>query len=237
MDGADQLRKAAILVAGLDRRSADAVLDLLDPDQAQRLRDGILALGPTDSREELAAIREFLGRTTPQRMRGDSPASTRPGSDVVSTISPHSRTADDGSDSALGRASERLIAECLCEELPQTIAVALSQLSTRRASEVVAHLPSSVQAQVLERLVDLDPATTLESAAIRAEFHTWLQHQVERSLHRAELAARLATILDVTSPGTRQRILDNVTQSDARLAKELQHRLGEPLGQVCEQQG
>ena len=127
--------------------------------------------------------------------------------------------------SPLDSASERLIAECLCDELPQTIAVALGHLSTPRASEVVSHLPASVQTQVLERLVEGPPSTHLQLADIRDEFQLWLTHQIERSLHRAEMATRLAAILEATPAGTRQRILENVIQTDTRLAKELQHRL------------
>jgi flagellar motor switch protein FliG len=118
-----------------------------------------------------------------------------------------------------------LIAECLNDELPQAIAVALSQLPAQRASEVVAYLPAAQQAQVLERLVELDPARSWNFPEIREEFQHWLNQQIEGSLHRADLAARLATILDATHSGTRQRILHNVSASDARLAKELQHRL------------
>jgi flagellar motor switch protein FliG len=82
-----------------------------------------------------------------------------------------------------------------------------------------------VQTEVLERLVELEPSNAWEFPEIRIEFQQWLEQQIERSLHRAELATRLATILEVTHTGTRERILHNVAQSDTRLAKELQHQL------------
>ena len=214
----DPIRKAAVLVASLDRDVADALLDQMEDAQADSIRNAIMGISGVDEHEELAAIREFLSR------QGDAFTEV-PVDEVVRRYD--SAGSSEPSESTLDRASDRLIADCLCDELPQTIAVALSQLSTQRASEVVAHLPASVQTQVLERLVELEPTSTLELNDVRDEFQSWLNQQIERSMHRAQLAQRLATILDVTNSPTRERILDNVASSDARLAKELRHRVAD----------
>lgn len=202
----ETMRKAAILVSALDREAADSLLDQFESPVAETIRSAVMSLDGVASSEERHAISEFLGQCP--ATSGDS-CDTEPRASV------------------LDRASERLIADCLCDELPQTIAVALSQLPTRRASEVVGHLPAHVQAQVLERLVEYAPSASLELADIRDEFQQWLNHQIERSVHLTDLAARLATILDATSSGTRQRILANVSNSDARLAQELRCRLAD----------
>ncbi len=214
----EAVRKAAILVSSLERDVADHLLDQLDEGQSQEIRNAILAMSSIEVAEELDAIRDFLNEA-------DAPGR-------------HEIMADDGADSDVGscnvdsnrssldRASDRMIADCLCDELPQTIAVALSQLPTQRASEVVSHLPATVQADVLERLVQLEPTASLDLTDVREDFQSWLTQQLERSMHRAELAARLATILDATGSPTRERIIHNVATSDARLAKELRHRLG-----------
>lgn len=228
MKATDDLRRAAVLVASLDHEVADELLEQMDPCQAEILRRAILALPRVEVVEELATIKDFL------ELRGSSaslPAVSLPPSarlaDRPSTSPPTAVTAgcETGFPGPLDSASERLIADCLCGELPQTIAVALGHLSTERASEVVSHLPAAVQTQVLERLVDDVPSAELQLTDIREEFHLWLSQQIQRSLHRAELAARLAVILDATHAGTRERILENVVQTDTRLAKELQHRL------------
>ncbi len=39
------VRKAAILVASLDQSAADALLDRLDPEQADLVRQAVMALG------------------------------------------------------------------------------------------------------------------------------------------------------------------------------------------------
>ncbi|MDG2384642.1 MAG: hypothetical protein P8N76_23435 [Pirellulaceae bacterium] len=211
------MRKAAVLVASLDRDVADALLEQMDDSQAELIRNAIMGISDVGPQEELAAIREFLGQQGQLQYR-EIPVETN-------VVGQHAIGSEAPSESTLDRASDRLIADCLCDELPQAIAVALSQLSTRRASEVVAHLPASVQTQVLERLVELEPTAILELNDVREEFKRWLNQQIERSIHRAEVAQRLATILDVTNSPTRERILDNVANSDARLAKELRHRV------------
>ncbi len=216
------MRKAAVLVASLDRDVADALLEQMEDSQAEAIRNAIMGISDIGPQEELAAIRDFLGEPEQVNYREVSLEATAAGQ------IPHG--VEVKSESTLDRASDRLIADCLCDELPQAIAIALSQLSTRRASEVVGHLPANVQTQVLERLVELEPTATLELNDVREEFQRWLNQQIERSIHRAEVAQRLATILDVTNFPTRERILDNVASSDARLAKELRHRVAGAIG-------
>jgi flagellar motor switch protein FliG len=200
----------------------------MDPCQAETLRRAVLTLPRVEAAEELTAIKDFLELSDPSVALPASPVfpsprlAERSATSARMTVTP---ACEPSSASPLDSASERLIADCLCGELPQTIAVALGQLTPQRASEVVSHLPAAVQTQVLERLVEDVPCTELQLTDIRDEFHLWLNQQIQRSLHRAELAARLAVILEATHPGTRQRILENVGQTDARLAKELQHRL------------
>jgi flagellar motor switch protein FliG len=201
--GQDNLRRVALLIASLDRATAERLLTQLPDESALAVRRAMARLSHRDQAEQAAVIREFLAFEGRERLSAEVHVPMRP----------------------LDRASERLIAECLCEELPQAIAVALAHLPARRASEVVAHLRDSLQAQVLERLVEADSAAAGGLLEVRDEFLQWLNEQIERSLHRAELAARLATILEATQAGTRERILHNVSNSDARLARELQHQL------------
>jgi flagellar motor switch protein FliG len=230
------LRKAAVLVASLDRQTADALLEQMDAAQAQAIRDAIMELPVIERAEELGAIREFMGSESVATSAGLAPSSQRQGEPSPLDGHPAMTAHEDAACPALESASERLIAECLCAELPQTIAVALSQLSTQRASEVVAHLPAAVQTQVLERLVDDTPAASGAAADVRELFQQWLSQQIGHSLHRADLAARLAAILGATHSGTRERILENVAHNDASLASELRNRLahstcsGERLG-------
>ncbi len=57
------IRKAAILVACLDRAAADAVLEQLSPEQAQRMRQAVVVLDEIPPGEQ----RERCGRVLPAR--------------------------------------------------------------------------------------------------------------------------------------------------------------------------
>ncbi len=53
------IRKAAILVACLDRAAADAVLEQLGPEQAQRVRQAVVVLDEIPDDEQQCVIDEF----------------------------------------------------------------------------------------------------------------------------------------------------------------------------------
>lgn len=231
-----RLRQAALVVASLEQDAADQLLDLLPEETAQRVRNQLMGLAAFDWHEQQSAIRDFMvgenpvesatrggaGRSVAGERRGHATRELRP------VAGNGKATAEEAAADALDRASERMIADCLRQEVPQAIAIALAGLPTERASEVIACLPGALQTEVLERLVEYEP-TMVAWSEIRDEFHQWLNEQLETQLHRADLAARLAAILEASHPGTRQRILRNFTNGDEQLAVELQQHLGMAL--------
>ncbi len=66
----DNLRKAAILVASLDRASADSLLQQMSADQAARLRRALVELGPIDPDEQSDVIEDFfrIGPLVPEKL-------------------------------------------------------------------------------------------------------------------------------------------------------------------------
>src|SRR4051794_6049029 len=56
------LRKAAILIASLETRSADQLLDQMGEQQAAKVRHAIMELPDIDPAEQEAVIHEFVGR-------------------------------------------------------------------------------------------------------------------------------------------------------------------------------
>jgi len=229
-----RLRQVALVVASLEPEAADQLLDHLPEEAARRVRNQLMGLPSIDPYEQQSAIRDFMAgddgsevlawssgpaRTATADRRHHAPRDARPAS------ASGKASAEAAAANALDRASERMIADCLRQEVPQAIAIALAGLPTERASEVIACLPDTLQTEVLERLVEYEP-TAVPWSEIRDEFHQWLNEQLELQLHRADLATRLAAILEASHPGTRQRILRNFTNGDEQLAEELQQQLG-----------
>jgi flagellar motor switch protein FliG len=56
----DPLRKAAVLLASLEPATAGILLQQMDPQQAQRVREVLCVLGPVDDDEREAVVREFF---------------------------------------------------------------------------------------------------------------------------------------------------------------------------------
>src|ERR1700730_1473586 len=59
-DRLTSVRKAAILIASLDVRTADALLEQMSAEQARLVRDTLTELGDTDACEQRAVIEEFF---------------------------------------------------------------------------------------------------------------------------------------------------------------------------------
>ena len=138
------IRKAAILVACLDRSAADVVLEQLGPDQAQRVRQAVVVLGDIPDNEQLRVVDEFfrLGPQSPPQqsygvelggrlareisLKRSSPTAGKPASNGLHSP-PFMR---------LREAEDEKLARLLAGERPQTIALVLSHLSARQAGGV-----------------------------------------------------------------------------------------------------
>jgi len=158
----DPLRKAAVLVASLDRVSADRLLDQMDEAQARQVRDAVVALGEPDAREQQVVIEEFF--------RGNSPSATDSLDGVELAGSLSEKLAQSSADTVeepdveeshdnlppfhfLQEANSRRLVPYLTNEQPRTIALVLAHLPPARAAETLASLPAALQAEVVRRLV------------------------------------------------------------------------------------
>jgi flagellar motor switch protein FliG len=223
------IRKAAILVATLNRPVADRVLDQMAPSQAQRVRQTIVELGPIDPEEQRQVVEEFY------RVRPMVPTKHPPGIELDGRLaqrlgSPQARFSSDETPEPdalsqpfcfLHEAGGEKLARLLAAERPQTIALVLSHLPSRQAGNVLVRLPPPLQVDVIHRLVDLE------------ETDPEILHEVERALEsrfseqtlfeRRRVAGLTAVtgILEATDRWVGMRILDNLASRDRRLAERL----------------
>lgn len=141
------IRKAAILIASLDRQTADAFLDRLPAPEAASIRDELLTLSPQELASEAVVIQEFLALAATDELPPGLPSGTE---DVAFAFpdSPHVGM-------PLHEASAAAIALQLRSERPQTIASAVSKLSPDKAARVLAEFDRSQQVSVIDRLIEL----------------------------------------------------------------------------------
>jgi len=226
------LRKAAILVACLDRAAADAVLEQLAPADAQRVRQAVVVLDDVPSKEQRLVVDEFF-RLGP-RHAPKPPAGVELGGRLAEEIG-YERTAPTGPQKpASGRrsapfvrlreAEDDKIARLLSSERPQTIALVLAHLSARQAGGVLSRLPPDLQTEVVRRLVDLEETDPAVLQEVEQALEARLSRQVPMQRRRMAGVQAIGGILEASESGVRLQILDNLAAHDRTLAR----RLGPP---------
>lgn len=224
------LRKAAILVASLDRSSADALLNQMTAEQAQRLRRALVELGPVDPDEQTEVIEEFfrIGPLVPVKF----PA----GVDLDGRLARQMGFAAAGGSTATPRASLdpqrapfRFLEEASATELarylerehPQTIAVVVSHLPPERGADLLACLSASLQAEVARRLVDLEAADPEVVREVERGLQSWLAEQLKSRQRRKAGLATLEGILQAADHRTQHELLSNLGNYDEQLVRNL----------------
>jgi flagellar motor switch protein FliG len=226
------VRKAAILVACLDRAAADAVLEQLTPEQAQRVRQAVVVLDDIPGKEQRCVVDEFF-RLGPQPSTQQS-VGIEPGGRLGREIglgrsAPHAEEpAASGSHPTpfvrLREAEGKKIARLLSGERPQTIALVLSHLSARQAGGVLARLQPNLQTEVVRRLVDLEETDPTVLQEVEQALESRLSQKVPMQRRRVAGLQAIGGILQASESDVRLQILDNLAAHDRALAE----RLGPP---------
>ncbi|MFH1265562.1 MAG: FliG C-terminal domain-containing protein [Planctomycetota bacterium] len=234
------IRKAAILVACLDRSAADRVLDEMDPEQAQRVRRMTVELDDVNPEEERQIIDEFF------RVRPMVPAKQPPGIELDGSLArvlshrpgpfsseePRDSRASEGrSFRFLHEAEGEKLASLLANESPQTIALVISHLPREQAGNLLVRLGPSLQVDVLRRLVDLEETDPEILREVERALEMRFSKQVLTQRRRVAGLSAVAGILEASDRQVGTEILDNLALRDQHLAERLkpQRPAPEPL--------
>jgi flagellar motor switch protein FliG len=209
-DRTDRIRRAAILVASLDERLAEQMLDSLPPSEATKILAEAERLEEVDPDEVQDVLDEFRAAG-----RGGRAAETAVEFTYSAPQVPAKRDAAPPPQPEVNELSEQqeadaaLMAELLTHEHPQTIAAALSRLGHEQGAAVFAKLPSQLQLDVLDRLTNLESA---DEDAVN-ELEVQLQRRIEEQRKRRERAVAAAEMA--------RRMLERTpaAQRDALLAR------------------
>jgi flagellar motor switch protein FliG len=222
------LRKAAILIASLDRDSAAEMLAQMESSQAEAIRRAVNDLGPIDPTEQKVVIEEFF------RISPLMPEKAPPGIELADSLARRIAAADydavigeTGNFMAESRPFQRLqqidcegLAELLRREQPQVAAVVISHLPAGRAADVLAELPGSMQAEVARRLVDLEEMDSDVLREIESAIDEWLCRHSVHSRRRSAGVAALRNILEAADRRTQDNLLSSLSSRERRLVKQ-----------------
>jgi flagellar motor switch protein FliG len=208
------LRRAALVVASLDPREADSLLEQFPERQAGLLRRVMAELGEIDEHEQQEALREFLA---PVRRGSQSPAGQ---ASDRQTLSPRGEPRG-AAFRFLEQAAGESVLPFLAQEHPQTIAVVVSRLAPERAAGVLAGLAPQVIADVLNRLGDLDEADPDAVRDVELGLESRFQEQARAAQRRAAGAAMVEAILQAASPTMRRKLMASLAEAQNGLSHRL----------------
>jgi flagellar motor switch protein FliG len=232
----DNLRKAAILIATLDPKSADRLLAQMPSEQAQRLRRMVVQLGPIDPVEQENVVAQFVrvGPLVPQSQPAgielESSLAARLGLAAAHSRGENPSTASSIDDSPfrfLHEAEYDELAHLLSREHPQTAAVVLAHLPPDRAAELVAALEDDLRVEVLRRLAYLDHADPETIREVERGIESWLHRRVGGGTLQTGLAA-VSQILHAAGSDVQRGVLARLANRDHRLAERLSRRASAP---------
>jgi len=226
------IRKAAVLVAGLDPKTADALLDALGQPQARRIRDAVVELGDIDPHEQRRVLDEFfrirpmvpdqqppgieldgrLARKLAMPPRGGSPEAEQPEPTPQLEAKPFHR---------LGEAEADKLARILAHERPQTVALVLSHLPPEQAGNVLTRLPGELHNDVIHRLIDLEETDPAVLRDVERALESRLSQQVRMQRRRVAGMKAVSDILRASDSRVGMKILDTLAEHDRALAERL----------------
>jgi flagellar motor switch protein FliG len=126
----------------------------------------------------------------------------------------------------LERIDEKLLANLLRNEHPQTIAVVLSQLSSAKAAEVLKLLPDSLKVEVAKRMATLENISPeFMKELIEAIAEEIRSMGVSGVMQKLEGIPLVANILNVLDKNTANSILAKLEQEDPYLAEKIKEKM------------
>lgn len=214
-----QLRKAAILIASLDRASAESLLTQMPKEFAKRVLAAAKQLGKIDPEEQQSVMRDFLarkeGKSAIEKKSAlpevelalshdaaeeiEKPAPPTPQDDLVSAPQRFSFVAND---------SVAPLAAILQREQPRLAALILAHLPADRGAAVLSHLDHANRLAIVERIADIEDAAPLVLDELEQELKgRLLRERLKLEGSRQGLAA-LSGILQASDPELRSQISD-----------------------------
>jgi len=220
------IRKAAILVATLDDRTADTLLEQMGDEMAARVRGALVELDDIPAAEQQAVLTEFFagGKPAPPPVAADDDSVQLDLSLVehVERAAPAEPTSPEQRRpfAFLDEVPPRETARVLARESAQTIAVLIVRLEPALAAQLLESLPPDLATDALERMAWLEEPAAEVLADIERQLRLDLAGYLAPNGGRDSLAGMQALLSEMDSDA-RDRVLAGLLQRNGRLARQL----------------
>ncbi len=227
------LRKAAVLIATLDERAAEALLQQMSTDDAAKVRSAMVELDSVSANERNLVLAEFM-----QAKHGSPAASDDDGVDLMldpdveaaaaTTIAPpppadRYEPIEDHPSSFdfLADVETSAIAAVLSRELPQTVAVVVAHLPAERAAALLQQLSPALATEALERIAWLDQLSPEVQSDLARELRRLLAPHIRRSGMSSGRLPHLNAVLRAMDFRQRQRLVMQLGERNRPLLEQL----------------
>lgn len=230
----NQLRKVAILVATLGEPLAEQLLADLPARDAAEVRTLLEDIDEIEATEYDSVVTEFRQGKATQVVATHSPTKMD-GVELDASLQARLDSGVDYSESfsppkantpwlAINEADTDALAEILSAEQPQTIAVVLARLESSQASEVISKLQPALQADVLNRITNLDPADEQSLQVVESQLAAWIDAKDQKRQRMAAGYQIVERILSNTPESQRSSFLEHLGERNPQLASQLASR-------------
>ncbi|MGY8771570.1 MAG: FliG C-terminal domain-containing protein [Pirellulales bacterium] len=198
MNSSDQtIRKAAIVISSLDVDTADRLLEQMPDEMAAKVRYQVLSLDDISETERQLVLNEFMGKPASSQESDSEGVELNLSSQSREVTSQASTLNQPPSQQVappfqyLHDAPVEMLAPFFEQENPQMTAVVLSHLTAERAAEILQQLPTSLQADVIHRIVELRDTDPEIIAQLELRLHDLIQYQM-RTFERRKVGLSAA---------------------------------------------
>lgn len=222
------LRKAAILLLVMDDEMTKEIMKDLDEDEIEAIGQEITKLRLIPDHVVTKVMEEFtskIGKQSKQVVGGEQRfkmlIKKSFGEEKAETFLGNIETKKGMPGEFLRRCDPKLLANMLRGEHPQTVALVLSTLGTKKAGDAISALPERIQIEVVMRMANLEKV----DMAVLAEVESVIREQLEniggaegKQLGGVEV---VATILNQMDRTLESELLGKLEESNPDLAEKI----------------
>ncbi|AKU93027.1 flagellar motor switch protein FliG [Vulgatibacter incomptus] len=227
-------RRAAALLLGLGRESAEDVVRLLGEEEVRKIALGAKELRRGQTNEVPDALRSFVASM--ENVGGEVQAGEEllrelteraHGPELARRAFERGALPREPNDplAPIGDADPEALAMILVREHPQTVALVLGSLPPEKAADTMDHLPDEMRSQVIRRMATVDSVSPEVLAEVARALTAELSAAASGGMRRVDGKHAALEILRRT-PGARQsELVAEIERIDASLAAELRGKL------------
>ncbi len=223
------IRKAAIFVQGLDKKSAETLYARMSATEAAQLRQAVRKIGAVDEQEHSSVIDELRQSKDQQVKHRSSLIDDREGVALeigsaaihgpIQSTNTRINLPNDPHEwfSCIGQAEPAAVASYLSSEQPRTIGLVLSYISPDLAAKVLAEFSEDQQTKILLQLASLGEADPTSVRVLATGLSNWIKRQGQEKIVRASRMSSVQAILSAVPNSNRKAIVEKLQEQEPLL--------------------